>query len=95
MQVPPLPDAVMALVLLGFLFLLRFHLSMRRIWSETGLPEGRWIERYRAPTRPMSFGRALEPNRRHAVRQLVVALVCLALAFVLGVWLGLGLLLGW
>jgi hypothetical protein len=37
----------------------------------------------------------MEPNRRHAVRQLGVGLFCLALAAILGLWLAGAALFGW
>lgn len=93
---PPAPaDLLAAAFAVGLLFLLRFVLALRRIRHELGANWRGGVEAWRDATRPMAYGAALEPNRRHAARQLTVGLFCLALALVLAIWLGGAALFGW
>ncbi|WP_136625043.1 hypothetical protein [Aureimonas flava] len=95
METPAPTDVLAAVLAVGILFLLRFALALRRMRHELGAQRRDPVPAWRDVTRPMSFGAAMEPNRRHAVRQLVTGLFLLALAAVLGAWLGGAALFGW
>ncbi|WP_416355444.1 hypothetical protein ACLNGM_14380 [Aureimonas phyllosphaerae] len=95
METPAPTDLLAAAFAVGVLFLVRFVLALRRIRLELG---ARWPsepQAWRGATRPLAFGEAMEPDRRHAMRQLGVGMVCLALAAILALWLGGAALLGW
>lgn len=95
MEMPAPVDILAAAASVGLLFLVRFALALRRIRGE---PSSGWrhgTQAWRAVTRPMGYGAALEPNRRHAARQLYVGLFCLSLAAILGAWLAGAALFGW
>lgn len=95
METPAPTDLLAAAFAVGVLFLVRFVLALRRIRRELG---ARWPsepQAWRGVTRPLAFGEAMEPDRRHAMRQLVVGMFCLALAAILALWLGGAALFGW
>lgn len=95
MDTPAPTDLLAAAFAVGILFLIRFALSLRRIRGELG---DRWPsepQAWRGVTRLHAFGEAMEPNRRHAVRQLGVGLFFVALAAILGLWLSGTALFGW
>lgn len=95
MEIPAPTDILAAAFAVGILFLVRFALALRRIRMEPG---SGWLpgkQAWRDVTRPLGYGPQLEPNRRHAARQLYLALFFLALAAILAVWLGGSTLFGW
>ncbi len=95
MEIPAPTDILAAAFMIGLLFLVRCGLALRRIRQELGAEWTSRAQAWRDVTRPMSYGAALEPDRRHAVRQLAVGLFFLALSAILAVWLAGAALFGW
>ena len=84
-QLPSSDDILLASVLVGALFLVRFALTLRRLRAGRASAEP-IREAARRATVPLGFGEEAEPDRRHAVRQLTVGLFFLALGILLAVW---------
>ncbi len=88
-------DILAASLAVGVLFVVRFALAMRRIRHDVGSAWSGGVEAWRDVARPMAYGAAFEPNRRHALRQLVLGLFFVALSALLGIWLGGAAVFGW
>lgn len=84
-ELPSFQDILLASLLVGVLFLLRFALTLRRLRSGRAAVES-VREAVRRSTTPLGYGEDAEPDRRHAVRQLSVGLFFLALGLLLGLW---------
>lgn len=86
MLIPPAGDIAMAATVVGVLFLVRFLLTLRRIRAAEGRASTMWAD-LGLVTRPLAFGRAAEPDRRHAMRQFVVGAVFTACGLSISAWL--------
>ena len=82
-DVPAISDIASAAVLIGVLFVVRYVVALRRIWINAGRPRDFAFTDYRRAMQADAFGSELEPDRRHAARQLYVGLIFLGLGLVL------------
>ncbi|KHJ54155.1 hypothetical protein LA66_11825 [Aureimonas altamirensis] len=85
MLIPPAGDIAMAATVVGVLFLIRFLLTFRRIRAGEPRATTMWADLGQV-TQPLAFGRAAEPDRRHAMRQFVVGAVLTACGLAIAGW---------
>ena len=92
-EFPPLSDIAAAFVFVGALFLLRFILALGRLRGESG-QTGPFLSEIARARSMGGFGDEHEPEPRHALRQIYIGLIFLALGLALFAWLLLAHLFG-
>ncbi|MFD2238567.1 hypothetical protein [Aureimonas populi] len=90
-ELPSAPEVALTLLVVGLLFLVRFVLAIRRLEPQGGQPI---LQQCRRVSRPCAFGADLEPERRHALRQLVTGIAVSGAGLAFGGWLLLSSVLG-
>nr|BAT28237.1 hypothetical protein [Aureimonas frigidaquae] len=86
MLIPPLEDIALAAIAVGLLFLVRCLLTIRRIRTELLDRPPFWSDAA-AVGRAGAYGPAAEPDRRHAMRQLIFGVVVLSCGLAIAAFL--------
>lgn len=87
-ELPPLDSIAAALVLVGFLFALRYWLALRRLraGAPQAAPHAAQHVVWKAPQAGV-YGETMEPNRRYAARQYWQAAIFLVAGLCLAAWI--------